>query len=531
IHPPFPSRLPSNNISISDITVNPTIVLNILLKLKTNASAGPDRLPNIFYKSAAHSLAFPLATIFRSFIDIHDIPSEWKISIISPKFKKGSSSDPANYRPIALTCSICKVLETIIVSDLLTFLQTHHLISKAQHGFLKRHSTCTNLLETLNDWTLSLSNHKSVLAAYVDFSRAFDSLSHAKLLHKLSGYGITGNLFLFIEAFLSNRSQLVRLSLVLSSPLPVISGVPQGSVLGPLLFILFINDISDNFDNNVIPKLFADDIKLYTEVTLPSASQNFQILLDYIQNWATLWQIGISYSKCFIINLGQRCNDNSFKFLTNTITKSDLVKDLGILIEPNLKFDRHIHDLISRANQRAALVHRSFLSRDVFNLIRAFKTYIRPILEYSSPAWSPCLINQINALESVQRKFTKRLPSFGELTYAERLTNLKLQSLEHRRLMIDLITVFKIVHGLVSLSFQDFFTFSPNVHSSRGHSLRFSVPLTRTNTRKFFFASRVINSWNSLPDKIVSSPNTQSFKNKLSKFDLSKHLIHPCILH
>ena len=154
--PTFPSRLLDTDGSISDIIVNPTIVHRILVKLKTNAAAGPDRLPNILYKSAAQAFAFPLSTLYRTFIDLHDIPSDWKTSIISPKYKKGPSSNPANYRPIALTCSICKILESIIISDLLHFLHTHSLISKSQHGFLKRHSTCTNLLETLNDWTLTL---------------------------------------------------------------------------------------------------------------------------------------------------------------------------------------------------------------------------------------------------------------------------------------------------------------------------------------------------------------------------------------
>ena len=281
--------------------------------------------------------------------------------------------------------------------------------------------------------------------AYVDFSRAFDSLSlslsHAKLLHKLSAYGISGNLYFWIQSFLSNRIQYVRIHQTLSSSLPVVRGVPQGSVLGPLLFTLFMNDIADNFEPNINTKLFADDVKLYSEFSILSANQdaqNFQNHLNYIQNWASLWQIDISYSKCNILSLGKPC-DALFSFSqgtsVNLITKSDMVKDLGILIEPNLKFDRHINEIISRANQRAALISRSFLSRNIQNLIRAYKIYVRPILEYSSPAWSPCLKYHINALESVQRRFTKKLPGLSELTYAERLSNLNLQTLEHRRLI------------------------------------------------------------------------------------------------
>ena len=137
--------------------------------------------------------------LFRSLIDLHDLPSEWKHSIVTPIYKKGSPSAPSNYRPIALTCSCCKILESLIVSDLLYFLQSHNLISKHQHGFLKHHSTCSNLLESLNDWTLSLSNRKCVVVAYIDFARAFDSISYPKLFIKLAAYGIGGNLLFWIK--------------------------------------------------------------------------------------------------------------------------------------------------------------------------------------------------------------------------------------------------------------------------------------------------------------------------------------------
>ena len=197
-------------------------------------------------------------------IHLRSLPHEWKHSILTPKFKKGDPSDPSNYRPIALTCTCCKLLESLITSNLVNFLLTHKLISKSQHGFMKRHSTCTNLLESLKDWTLSLSNRKSVIVGYIDFQRAFDSISHAKLIHKLISYGIDGNLLYWIQAFLSDRTQSVRIGSTLSSSCMVTSGVPQGSVLGPILFNIFINDITDSVQDHVTVKLFADDVKLYS---------------------------------------------------------------------------------------------------------------------------------------------------------------------------------------------------------------------------------------------------------------------------
>jgi len=216
--PSFPARTGAANPGLNDIKITPTIVRASLSKLKSNSAAGPDRLPPIFFKHTASELTFPLSILFRTFIDLHTLPDEWRHANITPKFKKGSPSDPANYRPIALTCCCCKVLETIVTNELIQYLHDHQLINKHQHGFLKNHSTCTNLLESINDWTISISNRERVVVGYVDFARAFDSVSHPKLFSKLQGYGIKGNLLFWIQSFLTNRSQSVRVGPSLSSP-------------------------------------------------------------------------------------------------------------------------------------------------------------------------------------------------------------------------------------------------------------------------------------------------------------------------
>ena len=525
--PTFPSRFPTvNHDTISDIQISPLALHRILSTLKPNSAAGPDSLPPILFRKTANALIHPLTTMFRSFIDLRTLPQEWKHSIITPKFKKGNPSDPSNYRPIALTCTCCKILESCISSNLIDFLLTHNLISKSQHGFLKNHSTCTNLLESMNDWTLSISNRKSIVIGYVDFQRAFDSISHPKLILKLQSYGISGNLLCWIQAFLAHRTQSVRVGSSLSSPCPVASGVPQGSVLGPILFNLFINDLPDSFHTHIKTKLFADDIKLYTDLSLPNAVQNFQSHLNHIQTWATLWQIGISYSKCNIIQLGLHPSHTDFSISDNKLATVTTINDLGVKIDSKLKFNNHINDIVNRAHQRANLILRSFLSRDINNLIRAFKTYIRPLLEYASPVWSPSSIMLIGSVESVQRRFTKRLPGLDQLSYADRLSALKLQSLEQRRLITDLTTYYNIIHKHTSLTFSEFFKFTLN-HSSRGHPFRLEIPLTKNNTHKHFFSCRAVVAWNSLPSTTVSAPSTQSFKRQLCKLNLSTFITNP----
>jgi hypothetical protein len=427
---------------------------------------------------------------------------------------------------VNLTCTCCKVLETIISNELMQYLSDHKLITPHQHGFLKRHSTTTNLLESINDWTISLSNHQSVTIAYIDFKSAFDCISHSKLLQKLSCYGIKGNLFFWISAFLSNRSQRVKINSSLSSSHQVTSGVCQGSVLGPLLFNVFINDITDLLDPSTTAKLFADDIKLYSSFSniLPNCLQS---QLNIIERWSSVWQMRISHSKCNILTIGHHQANNKLQIDNHNIDTVETANDLGVTIDSKLSFHPHITNIVSKANQRKSLILRCFLSRNPANLLRAFKVYVRPLLEYASTTWSPSYVTQIIALESVQRDFTKRIPGCSHLSYAERLSLLKLESLEHRRLIADLVFCFNILKGNNCIQPSDFF--SPSLNTNlRGHPLKLTVPLAKTNTRKFFFANRIVPIWNSLPADLVLSPSVESFKFKLRKTDLNKHLIfHP----
>ena len=390
---------------------------------------------------------------------------------------------------------------------------------------MRRHSTTTNLLESINDWTISLSNHNSVTIAYIDFKSAFDCISYPKLLLKLSSYGIKGNLFSWIASFLSNRSQSVKLNSAISEPCLVTSGVPQGSVLGPLLFNLFINDIADFIDPSNTAKLFADDLKLYSSLSNIS-SLNLQTQLNIIQQWSNTWQLRISYTKCHILTLGQHQNFQIHHLDNNILSRVDSMNDLGITIDTKLKFNKHINNIVTKANQRKSLILRCFLSRNCHNLVRAFKVYVRPILEYASPTWSPSYITQIILLESVQRDFTKRLIGCSNLTYHERLLLLKMQNLEHRRLTADLIMTYNIINKNNCLNTEDFFTLNPN-KNLRGHPFKISIPLSKHNTRSHFLSNRVASVWNSLPSSLVLSPNINSFKSRLRKTDLNKHLIFP----
>ena len=309
VTPAFDNRT-KDGATLDNIEFNRGTVMRAIKRLKNNTASGPDGMPPIMYKNLAQSLAEPLALIFESFMSVGRIPDEWKRAIITPIYKSGLASDVSNYRPIALTCVACKIMERVIVSDMLHFLREQRLITKQQYGFIARRSTTLNLLDALNDWSLAINNKFSVAVAYIDYAKAFDTVSPPKLCHKLEAYGISGNLLSWIADLLCGRSQQTRVGSALSDIKTLTSGVIQGSCLGPLLFVLYVNDVANIFCDGIVCKMYADDIKLYTIVKTDDDSLLLQDALDKLQDWSHAWQLNISHKKCMVLELGSKNNLN-----------------------------------------------------------------------------------------------------------------------------------------------------------------------------------------------------------------------------
>jgi hypothetical protein len=373
----------------------------------------------------------------------------------------------------------------------------------------------------MHDWTMSLRHKLSVDTIYIDFSHAFDSVVHSKLLHKLKNLGITGLLLEWIGAFLSNRFQRVVLEHCFSDWCPVISGIAQGSVLGPILFILFIDDVAVVCSGAISHQLFADDLKLYTSLVSNVDITSLQAALDRLQQWCAIWQVDVNVSKCHVLHLGLNNFSYTYYFAGSVIPAADRVVDLGVTVDPLLSFDDHINCIISKALRRVGAMFKGFSTRSLPFLKKAFITYIRPILEYASNVWNPYLLKHINGIERVQRQFTKRIPSLRNLAYSERLAMLDLEPLELRRLKADLVLYYKIFHELVHLP-RDYLPYEPQAPliDTRSGVARLKIPDFSTDHIDNNFFSRCVACWNVLPEPVIASQSVSAFKRNLNYVNL-----------
>nr|VZI45745.1 unnamed protein product [Spirometra erinaceieuropaei] len=317
----FRSRSASNAVEtagrVLDSILFPTAVVERELKnLKEAKSSGPDNIPAKFLKELANELSRPLAHIFRSSFELGKLPSEWKTANIFPIYKGGARTNANNYRPVSLTCICCKIMEAIVKKAAMEFLEQGHLISDLQYGFRQNRSCLSSLLLSTEQWTRALDEDGRVDVIYTDFKKAFESVPHKRLIYKLSEIAIRGRLLTWIIDFLTGRSQTVCIEASRSTPTPVLSGVPQGSVLGPLLFLVYINDCVDDLGCSAI--MFADDVKLWRPIRSDADRYALQDSLNRLNSWSTRWLLNFNVDKCVVLRLRTRQTskeDDSFQYV------------------------------------------------------------------------------------------------------------------------------------------------------------------------------------------------------------------------
>lgn len=509
---------------LDDAVVTPELVELKLKELKPFSSPGPDGIHPRVLVETAQSIATPLSQLYRESLLSGELPSDWKIAEVVPIFKKGSKQSPANYRPVSLTAVPCKVLESIIRDHIMHHMVSTHQLHDAQHGFRPKRSCATQLLTTLDDWSLAVERGDAVDAIYLDFSKAFDTVPHQRLLYKLQAYGIGGKLLRWVENFLTDRKQRVVLNGAKSSWTSVKSGVPQGSVLGPLLFVVYVNDLPDAMQCNI--QMFADDTKLYRPVRDPSDAELLQADLNAAIDWSNKWQLHFNTGKCKYMHVG-RANDHQTYCMGDTqLEQTAVERDLGIHVDCELKFRKQAAAAVSKASQILAVIRRSFARIDVETLPLLFKSLVRPHLEYCNAVWGPFNRGDQKRVERVQRRATKLIPMIKDLPYPERLRILGMPSLYHRRRRGDMITTYQLLHGGVDVNPEKFFTPAAD-GPTRGHPWKLRKPRAKTRVRRCALGIRIINDWNALPTSVVAADTLNSFKSRLdAHWAHLQHTIH-----
>jgi hypothetical protein len=437
---------------------------------------------------------------------------------IQPIYKKGSKFNPTNYRPIALNSILCKILEKLVAKVITTHLLTNNLVTECQHGFLPGKNTVTNLISLIDRATDAINRKNKVYAIFLDFAKAFDKVPHRLLLAKLKSYGIDGALLIWIEAFLIGRVQRVSIAGHSSNWQPVLSGVIQGSVLGPLLFVVYINDFTEGLTGAGFH--YADDTTILSihPPNLPVDENSLQSDLDRVSDWSITWQMPLNLEKCFIMALGHTPPPSyPFHIRDSVLSECKAITQLGILLTSDLRWTAHIQAVSSKALKLTRQLHKALPSPDPQTVKQLYTALIRPITEYASVTCPPTTVANTTLLEDVQRRAI-RWGKLRNCRYPARLATLGLQTVSDRRKRGDCIQMFKHFSQVQTIKWTNPLV-TPE-RATRGHTKKYRAERATHHTpapRFEFLPNRIAEWWNQLPDNVVNAGSVNAFKNEYDK--------------
>jgi len=509
---------PPNIEVLSNIHFKVEDTRKLILKMKTAGSPGPDKITTRMLQQIAWEIAPALTTLFRKSFAEGTVPTDWRTANVTPIHKKGKKCAAENYRPVSLT-SICgKLMEGHVKKALITHLERNNLIKSSQHGFMPGKSCTTNLLHFLEVLTKAADDGLDVDVVFLDFSKAFDKVPHNKLISKLETHGICGKLKHWIKSWLAGRQQRVVVNGEESGWEAVKSGVPQGSLLGPCLFSIYINDIDLLVALITLLLKFADDTKLANIIKGEEDRRNLQACLDALMAWADRWGMAFNTAKCKIMHLGRHNPRYQYKMGDQVLETTELERDIGVLVNNNLKPSEQCAKAARTANAVLGQIARAFHYRDRWTFVRLYKLYVRPHLEFAVAAWSPWTAADIECLEKVQIRAINMVSGLGGMGYTDRLKELKLTTLTERRAELDMVEVYKMMTGISKVDYQTWFTKPTTQEGQRvtrlaAGPLNVIMPASRLELRRNFFSVRACEKWNSLPQEVKSAKSVKCFKN------------------
>ncbi len=518
------------NLNLSQIVVSVAEVRLALSTLDPSKATGPDDLSCRILKECAAELAPSLTKLLNKSLQLGKVPDIWKRANVVPVHKKGDKSAADNYRPISLLCITSKILERCIYNKI--FPHIKFLLSKVQHGFLKGRSTTTQLLLVLCELINNMENGFQTDIIYLDFSKAFDSVCHKLLILKLKTFGFNGPLLNWFSSYLTGRKQRVVLEGSSSEWLPVHSGVPQGSILGPLLFLLFVNDMPEVLSDNTKISLFADDAKLYHKIENITDSLTLQRDLNNLINWSKIWKLKFNASKCKILAINNTNPLLMFNYSMNSVALShvDSFNDLGLTINSTLNWTDHISNKISKANSIMGLIKRTLGYRCPMKpKLLLYNSLVKSNLAYGSVIWAYGSKTNLKRVESIQRNATKYITNDYTSDYKTRLRKAEMIPFSYSKEIADICFLYKCFHHLYDIDISTVLNFYDRSQSRTRQGDRPLSLIPYPNKPIFckdFFTRRIIKTWNGLPASVISIIPTNNliftFKRLLKTYYLEK---------
>ena len=522
---------------ISPLVINTNGVTKLLKDLNVAKACGPDGIPNKVLKTCAEQIAPAITTIFQKSIDTGELPTDWRNANVSSIYKKGDRHAAENYRPVSLTTVTCKILEHIICKHMLDHLENNNILTDLNHGFRAGYSCETQLLITMDDLLRTYDQNIQTDIAILDFSKAFDTVPHKLLLDKIHQYGIRGTLHTWLTNFLTKRQMRVVLEGAESSSVDVESGVPQGTVLGPLLFLCHINDLPDRVKSQV--RLFADDCLLYRQIKNQDDHTTLQKDLQSLEGWASQWGMRFNAKKCYIMSVGKK-SDHFYELDKHILEEVENNPYLGLQISNNLQWSNHINNIVKKASSTLGFIQRNLKHTPKESKKTAYISLVRSTLEYGCIVWDPYLKADIDRLERIQRRaarvITRDYKSRVEGCMTRMLRELELQPLQERRRNNRLQFMHKVVEGLVpAIPSEKYITFSKRKRQAKTKTFddyiqqgeitsniskntkTLLTPTSKTNQYKNSFFVKTPLEWNKLSDNTVNQKTTQGFRSALSK--------------
>lgn len=512
--PPSPHKLETIFITVQEVE-------STLKALKQGKAAGPDSINNRLLKELSQPLSVPLTDLFNYTLAIGKIPSMWKQANVTPVFKKDDPSEVSNYRPISLLSTIGKVLEKIIHKHVFNYFRDHNIITALQSGFVPGDSTVNQLVDIYNTFCKALDEGKEVRAIFCDISKAFDRVWHKGLLFKLHSVGISGPLLLWFTDYLQNRKQRVVLPGVNSTWASVKAGVPQGSILGPLLFLLYINDIVENINSSI--RLFADDTSLYIIVDNPvDAANQLNQDLSTLHHWATKWLVTFNPLKSETITFTRKINKPQHPLLTmdqQHIKEVNNHKHLGIVFSNDCSWHEHLEYIKAKAWARINVMRKLKFQLDRRSLEIIYISFIRPLLEYADIVWDNCSQYEADELEKIQNEAARIVTGATKLVSVNSLLlETGWEKLSSRRKKHKLIMLYKMQNDISPEYLSSLVP--PTVGNTTTYQLRNSMNLNtiHANSQLYYksFLPSVLRDWNDLPLETRDSPSISALKHELN---------------